>query len=113
MNVYITNVAKFDVSIRERTLKPGSGDVFSEEVSKQDGVVAFAKKGWLKIEMVKESPDGVAAGVVSKLPPEQPPAVRTTEQSVPDNTQVEQPSVSGNDQSHDVAHAGKRKKGNS
>lgn len=94
MNVYITNIAKFDISIKEKTLKPGSGDVFSEEVSKQDGVVAFAKKGWLKVEMVKEFPEGVAAGVV------------------PDNTQTGQPSASGNDQPHDTARAGKRKKGN-
>lgn len=76
MNVYITNIAKFDISIREKTLKPGggenSGGVFSEEVSKQDGVVAFVKKGWLKIEMVKESPEGVAAGIV----PEPPPVVK-------------------------------------
>jgi hypothetical protein len=123
MNVYITNIAKFDISIREKTLKPGggerSGGMFPEEVLKQDGVVAFVKKGWLRVEMVKESPDGVSVGVVSEpstLPTndnvqtEQPPAARTTGQSVPDNTQTGQPSVSGNNQPHDDAHAGKRKK---
>ena len=36
-----------DVSIKEKTLKPGKGDVFSEEASKQEGVVAFIKKGLL------------------------------------------------------------------
>ena len=86
MNVYIENITKnIDVSIRQKILKPGSGDVFSGEVSKQDGVVAFARKGWLKIEMVKESPNGVVAGVV----PEHP--------------------RSGDTQEHDRAHVRKKK----
>ena len=80
MNVYITNDTKnIDISIRERTLKPGSGGVFSEEILKQDGVVAFVKKGWLKIEMVKESPEGVAAGIV----PEPPPAAKAADAPPP------------------------------
>jgi len=114
MNVYITNVTKnMDVSIRERTLKPGKGDVFSEEVSKQDGVVAFARKGWLKIEMVKESPEGIAAGIVT----EPPLATSTGDLTVNDNTPTGQPVVSGNEQpqsgntqGHDSAHTNKKKK---
>lgn len=68
MSVYITNAEKFDISIREKTLKPGSGDVFSDEIATQEGVVAFIKKGWLKCEMVKESPDAVSVEVVKPEP---------------------------------------------
>ena len=66
-NVYIKNIANFDISVRSKTLKPGMGDVFSDEVSKQDGVVAYQKKGWLEVEMVKESPDAVSVGVVPNV----------------------------------------------
>ena len=102
MNVYIENVTKnIDISIRERTLKPGSGGVFSEEVSKQDGVVAFVKRGWLKIEIVKESPDGVATGIV--------PAAKTVDPTVNDNMQTGQPVVSGNGQPQSTHTSKKRK----
>lgn len=100
MNVYITNVTKnIDVSIREKTLKPGRGDVFSEEASKQDGVVAFVKKGWLKIEMVKESPSD--EGVMVAVVPEPSPI----------EADLKPVSIPVNDQPLGVTRADKKRKG--
>ena len=105
-NVFITNATtNMDISVRGKTLKPGKGDVFAEEVSKQDGVVAYVKRGFLKVEMVKESPpDAVAVSVV----PDQGAAPELS--TAPDNTQAGQPVVSGNDQPHDVVNASRKKK---
>lgn len=67
MSMYIKNVTKnIDIGIKGRTLKPGCGDVFSDEISEQSGVAVYIKKGWLKAEMVKEVPGGVSAGEVKK-----------------------------------------------
>ena len=92
MNVYITNVTKnMDVSIKEKTLKPGKGDVFSEEASKQEGVVAFIKKGLLKVEMIKEFPDAVVADIV----PQKPPVVNEPKAAIPHDV----PAVESNKES--------------
>lgn len=110
-NVFITNATtNMDISVRGKTLKPGKGDVFVEDVSKQDGVVAYVKRGFLKVEMVKESPgDGVSVGVVPKsdVVPEPMAPVPGTE---PDNAPEGQPVGSGNDQPHDVSYASKKRK---
>lgn len=88
-NVYIKNISNFDISVRSKTLKPGKGDVFPEEVSKQDGVVAYQKKGWLQVEMVKESPDGVSVGIV----PEQSSDVKTVDTQPDSGIPTTQPSA--------------------
>lgn len=69
MSVYITNITKnIHIGVGHRTLKPGIGDTFSDEVAEQPGVIAYVKKGWLKSEMIKEVPDAVSVGEVKKAP---------------------------------------------
>ena len=56
-NVYITNITQnMDISIQGKTLKPGEGDVFSEEVSKRDGIVAFVRKSFLAVAVADDVP---------------------------------------------------------
>ena len=69
MSVHIINVTKnIEIGIKGRTLKPSCGDVFSDDIAEQPGVVAYIKKGWLKAEMVKEIPGGLSAGEIKKTP---------------------------------------------
>lgn len=69
MSMYIKNITKnIDIGIRSRTLKPGCGDTFPDEVAEQPGVFAYIKKGWLKSEMVKEVPGAVSVGEIKKAP---------------------------------------------
>lgn len=69
MSVRITNVTKnIDVGIRGKTLKPGCGDTFLDDIAEQPGVIAYVKKGWLKSEMIKEVPGAVSVGEVKKVP---------------------------------------------
>ena len=63
--VYITNITdekgqRMDIGVPGKTLTPGEGMEFPDEVADIYGIVAAEKKGFVSIEMVKSAPVGAA-----------------------------------------------------